>query len=736
MSRLAQEKLASGQITSIDTSYNSSLWNLGDLIKQRKDLNPPFLGPIAPAIGRPVEVMSGATPAIYPWAMQWSPTMDWVFFADGANATATQRRIQMWEFDRTNSAFNPKGHCVIQFPGIGAYTIQGFRMTYDPYYSGQVTVVAGGIVNGFQSTVNSSTAWKTRNIAAGSRIGFGSTNPNNITNWYRIGHIISDTSIFLNPANGTPGIISTSTNYVIEELRAIMETSNTTVGYSGLYVAKGLSYFDFPTNSSTLCPSCNTTVDSSRMCYWLADGTGPVLNARDISTCGVALEPMTDISTHFAYSVGLGAATGGTSIRIHKYNLRAPLVIQPGLGRSNSAVTEVSTGLISVTATVSRVNNSRFGILRHGPLQDASAIYFVSTTKIYGIKTSDIFNGATTGINVMSEVPPGGANMFAATSALNTIEHSSTLDRLIVMTTGATGARSYVTNFNTINGPMDHVFTADDKQLDQTTSDPIGTNATPHVTTLSLAQTCWVEGGLAYFAGTGTSATTNFLHVAPVGVEWTYSSSTNTQGRLISPKFSTPNCNRYIRVYTVRDNMLGSDVLGKRTDAMRISYRTAGIDDNTGAWSLLAEPNDLSGISAATAIQFLIEFKGITDFCVPARLMVLGLVYDDNTTDTHYQPSVKQSDYTNKYFAWRHALTFDASVPNLKIILTDAETTSTLLTDYTDVSTQGVWLKSTNAGASWGQFNNVDKTNEDTYIRYIPTSLADNIKVKATLLLK
>ena len=67
-------------------------------------------------------------------------------------------------------------------------------------------------------------------------------------------------------------------------------------------------------------------------------------------------------------------------------------------------------------------------------------------------------------------------------------------------------------------------------------------------------------------------------------------------------------------------------------------------------------------------------------------------------------------------------------MPTLQIELRDTDTGGLLLTDTTTASANGVWEKTTD-GTTWGAYNTTDRTNSTTYIRYTPTSIADNIKV-------
>ena len=69
----------------------------------------------------------------------------------------------------------------------------------------------------------------------------------------------------------------------------------------------------------------------------------------------------------------------------------------------------------------------------------------------------------------------------------------------------------------------------------------------------------------------------------------------------------------------------------------------------------------------------------------------------------------------------------------MRVRLYDATTGGLLLDDYTTSGTpQGTWTKATD-GSTFSTYNTTDKANETTYIRYTPTSIADNIRVRALL---
>jgi hypothetical protein len=337
-----------------------------------------------------------------------------------------------------------------------------------------------------------------------------------------------------------------------------------------------------------------------------------------------------------------------------------------------------------------------------------------------------------TAANTMTEVPPGGVNTFAATGALSSIEIASSIDRFVIISTGANGVRSYVTQFTGSGGDqMDYIFLIDSKQLEQSIAD---NNITAHPSITALAHTPWIEDGILYLASVGTSVTTNFIHAVPIGVDWAFASS--TLQRAITPAMDTPNCVQYTGVFTARDNLIGGDFMGKRSDASRTYYRISGITDNTGSWTLLSEPPIMSGITPSSQIQLMYEFRGITDYCIPARIFVSGVIYEDLSTDSHYRFSATMSTLTGKTFAFRMTNTFGSVVPPLRIRLYDDVAGGAAVIDDNTISPSGTWEKSINDGLTWGAYNTIDKHNDTTYIRYTNTSGSlDGIKVRVILTL-
>jgi hypothetical protein len=159
------------------------------------------------------------------------------------------------------------------------------------------------------------------------------------------------------------------------------------------------------------------------------------------------------------------------------------------------------------------------------------------------------------------------------------------------------------------------------------------------------------------------------------------------------------------------------------------------MSDNSGAWTLLSSTGDLSSVTGVSQIQFKFEFQMLGQcFGIPSRILGFSVIYDDLSTESHYQPSVNYSSAALKQFAWRFSTAFGTTVSPLRVRLYDA-TTDGLLVDDNTTSPTDTFEESTDDGANWSSWTNTDKTNNTTYLRYTPSSLADSIKVRALLTL-
>ena len=640
----------------------------------------------------------------------------------GTGTTFTAAMVGMCiGFGSTNPAAISCWYPITTFTSTTSITVSAAAsaITATNYVIAQVTVTG------------SSTQFVTERIAAGTgatsvaggggpRIGFGSTDPNQITTWYQIGAIASNTSLTLTTS---PGVIATGTPYVIEELRFAITATHATATNGGLFVLKGASYLDFTTAGTTF-PSIATNVDNQRGVYWLKDA-GTVTNT---AAGGCAVKAETSKTTHYAYVID-GAAT---TAKVFRYNLRANDAVTAGamtMAGANIVSTGSQTGL---TGNLSQVNNGRIGTLTHGPSANTECLYFVTTTRLYSATVSSIDAGGSTtfAINPRQEIPPGGVATYAQTGALSSVEIADAIDRLIILSSGATGFRHYVTTYPTSDGDQfTHIWGVDDKQQDASFRH---SDSAIHFNTTSQVCSVWSENGIAHIVKNGATNLLNFMYALPLSAHWTYASSTNQ--RVITPSISTPNVGKYIKLQINQEEQLGSYDMGQPLEPVRAYYRTSDITTNaTSSWTLLSRDGDLTAASPSSTIQFMFEFVTIGWSCIPGRIFSIAVLYEDLTTDSHYEFSASLSDINNKRFAWRFTREFNTTVPALSVQLFDVVAGGPATVTDNTTSPSGTWEKSTDGGTNWGSYDTNDKTNETTYIRYTRSSLSNNLRISALL---
>jgi len=703
-------------------TYNSANLGLGPLMMQNvggSNLTN-WVGPLPVGRANPFET-SLPVPGIYPHAITWDAVnnIDWIFLADNASP-AVSRHIILYTYNRNTGVYNWQGVILLNPPpASGNSTIHGIRATYDLTNTGTVAV-SGTAVTG------TSTLFSTNKCCVGNRIGFGSTNPTQITTWYYISAIGSDTSITLTTSAGT---ITGGTPFVIEDLRIVMVTTNVITTNCGLFVAKGLNFSQF-TSTGTSIPAA-TTIDNITAVYWLADASIETMT----TVLGVGLDNFVDYGHQYVW-----CPNGNTAANtiLYQYNLRAALTLTSGKDPGNSLVVKTGAPATALTGIPTVTNNARIMTMASGSGSGLDCLYFVTPTRIYRtIALGSITNASTNWIADNSvENPPGGVNTYPLTGALGQLDYSSLLDKIII-SPSVPQDKTYITGYITGGGEWDRIFQSYIGQLGDTANDSTVTNVPNDA--VGAPSSIISQGGVLHMFGVGGTALTSVGYAIPYGADWEYAATTGCE--IILPAMNTPNCSSYSRAYVNEIQVLtpgGGDSghnLGMATEPFRIYYRTAGISGNTGGWTLVDYSGDLSSVGGATQIQFKLQFRTLGAICIPARILNVGVVYNDNSTDSHYQPSASNSNAASNIFAWRFATAFGTSVPTLYVRLYDAVLGSLLVTDNT-ASPTGTFEKSTNGGSTWVAWTNADRGGSSTtYIRYTPASLGSGINVSATLTL-
>ena len=692
-----------------ESAYDPTKWNLGKgiIFNNGASAIDKYAAPDFQAI-RPMEE-STAFAVLQIYAHNHSTNTAYIFGVENLATAVATRRVHLWELNRKTGARSWKGFITMTLLTATAHTLRNFTMDVKEESTGTVAV-SGTTVTG------TGTQFATNKVAIGARIGFGSTDPSQITTWYRITARASDTGLTLNL---TPGTISAGTAYVIQEFRPLYTATNATTTNGGTHYGKGISIEDFVPGGTTIAAAVAT--DDQKAMYWLKDAA----TQTNIVAAGASLERDTATPTSLNMYV-LDLVAAGT-YKVYKYNIRAALTVASGA--SVSAFT-LATGNQAVTGTGSQNSNLSIATTSHGLGSGVKCLYFVTTTRIYRAAVSNITSGNVAWqSDAIAEIPPGGTSTFAATSALNTIEYMPSIDAFIVGTTHATSNFSYVTQYVASGAQFQKMFGRDYKYLEQSLKD----SDHPTIFSNQLTAFSYTDAGASriFAVKQGTAVSTNHIYVMAFGSDWDYAAT--SQGRLISPEIPTPNALKYYRVFMNNVRYIGDTLIGKPTEPFRVYARTANIStDETTGWTLIDETNDLSGFAGASSIQFAIEFRTIGESCLPSRILGLNLSYEDTTTDSHYAVSVAKSSVSSKQFAFWFKTAFGGTVPTLEINLYDADTGGLLLTDDSATPTAGTWEKTTD-GTSWSAYNDTDRANATTWIRYTPTSLADNIKVQAFL---
>jgi uncharacterized delta-60 repeat protein len=154
----------------------------------------------------------------------YSGNTQWIFVLKGFAATTTTIDIGMYEFNKINFNYNYIGSVSCTATDTSNRSNQGIKANLD-YYTGGTVEVSGTSVTG------TSTDWISNRIPIGARIGFGSTNPGDISTWYRISNypLMNSTPTLLN------GIVSTME---VDPLSGDLYIGGTFTTYSGVSVGR------------------------------------------------------------------------------------------------------------------------------------------------------------------------------------------------------------------------------------------------------------------------------------------------------------------------------------------------------------------------------------------------------------------------------------------------------------------------------------------------------------------
>ena len=420
-----------------------------------------------------------------------------------------------------------------------------------------------------------------------------------------------------------------------------------------------------------------------------------------------------------------------SSCSITKYNLRAALTVGamgslPNLasGTSSSAYV-LSTTTQAVAGSPSQLNCGRIFTVNHGSASGAKSLFFPTSTRVYRCPIANITDASNNWLtDSMLEVAPGGSVTYSSLSNMAQVDYSSTIDRLFI--TNATARFGvYVTQYVTDGSQFEKYIGTNLNRVKLTTTPSGASEGLFPVATLNI----WTEDGWMFAIPSTASSGQNWLYVFPFGADAYYNSTSNQH--IITPKLATPNATKLYHVYVDHQEYAGTYGLGFPVESYRLWYRTTGIDDNSGAWTEVPVGADLENVNPDDYIQFKIAFDILGEMCAPTRIYSICCTYEDNSQDSHYQPSLTKSSAANRIFAWRQVSSWGGTIPNLQIRLYNAANSLLVLDDDVTGAAYGTWQYSTD-GTNWTTWSSSADT-VGNYIRYTADTLPNNITVRALL---
>jgi hypothetical protein len=708
--KAAYEQIFNGSLTqaAIGAAYDATEINRG---KHTGQFNlgagdtDKFIGPAPVGVANFGESALGM-PSNFVHPVKIADDLFWIFGSDAASATAT-RRVQLWTWVPSTNTYGLVGAVTLTFPTATNHTVRGFRTILENYTTGTVAV-SGTAVTG------TGTAFLTQCV--GSRIGFGSTDPTQITTWYQISAIGSDTSITL---AATAGTISAGTSYVIQDLMVVHANTNATLTNGGIFVTKGLQLADFQ-NPATSIPAA-TTVDKIKATYWLKDAA----TVTHTTAAGSTISDRDTWSQQYVYSPNGNAS----SLSVYRYNIRAPLT---GLSAGAQVLTGsdiVITGSQTVTGTISQANNGRVATLNHGSGSGVPSIYMFTSTRILRIPLASVTAGNTSFVaDSMIESPPGGTNTNQATAGFLSLDVAGSIDKLVIVG-GTSFGTIYITDYYSSGQQIDRraaCLTPQMVSASRDTDSPIFVHAigtgVPFV---------WVEDGWMFWLyAQAATLNTNALTAYPLAADSEYLA--DVPNRIICPKINlgaTP-AKFYRAMVNCMEN-LGDHTMGLTPDAYRVQVRTSGIDDNSGSWTDVPQSGDLSGVSTASNIQFAFTFRTAGVIMLPARVLSLAVLYEtDDALPSQYQWNAADLDESNGTFAWVQVTLFGATPGVHTIDIYRSDTNALVLTQASSGTTNGnfqYWN-----GSAWD--NGIGGDTVGRRRRFVPTgSLPSGVDLYARI---
>jgi len=130
-------------------------------------------------------------------------------------------------------------------------------------------------------------------------------------------------------------------------------------------------------------------------------------------------------------------------------------------------------------------------------------------------------------------------------------------------------------------------------------------------------------------------------------------------------------------------------------------------------------------------IQFRFKFRVAGGTCLPNKLYGFTLTYEDDTTDSHYSPSISKTSLNSRVFAWQQITPWNSNIPNMRVRVYNVDTGGIILYDTVTDSNLGTWEYSTD-GTTWNPWSSSADV-VGNYIRYTANYVPSNYRLRVGL---
>jgi hypothetical protein len=682
-------------------SYDPLQINAGNMIKQYVDTESKLYAQPYKPEPYYIFLQGGSVQHNYPFVLSWSDDIDYIITSAGGGFNLN---VGLTKFQRSTGIFTMMG--TIRFtPAEGAgnnKTIYSVDATLDRWTAGTVSVSG-------TSVIGSGTTFDLSRISSGSRIGFGTTDPTLVTQWYEISSISSDTSLTLLTS---PGTLPIGTSYVIEELRVLVLHRRTAAPLTagGVHLIKGLNESVF--GGFTIINQA-TTIDRLRAFYKLDPGNSVT------AQYGLGFTTDEKISDTEQYLYVQNAPAGSTTqFQFQVFNIRANLTLSSGI---DVTAWQYDTGSVIITGTFG-ISTAVMRTLSSGTTAGVKCVFVLTSTRLYGCPISSLIPSATTFLTYTHiQVPPGTTNTYQG-STYGYFSPNDTTQSIIFNGNqlplpytnepfGNPGNRYFFPFVGRIKNPSTSI------------------DATESFTCSNSTGNIWIHKGIMYnIVGLTTN---NYIYAIPLDADYTTALSSNQY--ITTTILNTPGCVQFYSVNLIVRGFFGSDTLGSSADRCKLFVRTSGILDNSGTWIEVPRNGDISTIiAAANQIQVAVTWEVMGLSGSFPWVYGVNVTYEDGSQDSHYLPSLAQSSAALRMFAFLQAQLWGGTIPNLRIRLYNATTSALIIDDDVNSSLFGVWEYSSDGGTTWLPWS----TSADVlgnYIRYTASSLPAATTIRALL---